>query len=272
METEVLIVGAGPAGLACLQGLDSSGIAAVAFDPAPGGWPMRMAFFCREIDDIARDYVQRRFARELPAVVPQRIDKLRWDGSQWQAASGHHMVAARHVVIATGLQIRTAGLVAGERLFVGPSYRLYHHCDVGGKKVAVVGGGDNAFEYACMAAEAGASVTLYHRTIRATDGFVRQAMTLANVALRRIEALPPISETPDAVWVDGKPYDLCAAMLGFEPVMPPIEDHPDAPEIVRIGDLDTRRPPRLLHAIESGEQCANKIGLLLGRRLAPRCQ
>jgi hypothetical protein len=234
-------------------------MAAIAFDPTPGGWPMRMEFFCHEIGDIARDYVQRRFARELAAVVPQRIDGLRWDGSQWRAESGNHSVAARHVVIATGLQIRTAGLVAGERLFVGPSYRLYHHCDVSGKKVAVVGGGDNAFEYACMVAEAGACVTLYHRSIRAAVRFVQQAATLANVTLRRIEALPPIAETPDAVWVDGKPYDLCAAMLGFEPVMPPIEGHPDAPGLVCIGDLDTRRPPRLLHAIESGQQCANSI-------------
>jgi thioredoxin reductase len=263
METEVLIVGAGPAGLACLQGLGGSRIAAIAFDPAPGGWPMRMAFFCHEIGDIARDYVQRRFARELSAVVPRRIDGLRWDGRQWQAAFGNQTVTARHVVIATGLQIRTAGLVAGERLFVGPSYRLYHHCDVSGKKVAVVGGGDNAFEYACMAAAAGASVTLYHRSIRATDRFVQQAQTLANVALRRIEALPPIAETPDAVWVDGESYDLCAAMLGFEPVMPLIEGQPDAPGLVCIGDLDTRHPPRLLHAIESGRQCANKIGLLV---------
>jgi thioredoxin reductase len=265
METEVLIVGAGPAGLACLQGLAGSRITAIAFDPAPGGWPLRMEFFCHEIGDIARDYVRRRFARELAAVVSQRIDRLRWDGSQWQAESGNHVVAARHVVVATGLQIRTAGLVAGERLFVGPSYRLYHHCDVSGKKVAVVGGGDNAFEYACMAAETGANVTLYHRSIRATDGFVRRAATLANVTLRRIEALPLITETPDAVWVDGDPYDLCAAMLGFEPVKPPIEVQPGTPEPVRIGDLDTLRPPRLLHAIESGQQCANRIRLLARR-------
>lgn len=263
LKAAVLIVGAGPAGLACLRELQAREVWAVAFDPNPGGWPLRMEFFCHEIGDIARDYVQRRFACELPAVVQRRVEKLRWVGNGWLAWAGEHVVAARHVVMATGLQIRTAGLVSGDRLFVGPSRRLYHETDVSGMKVAIIGGGDNALEYACMAADRGAAaVTVYHRSIRALEAFVRRAEALPNVTLRRIEALPSILETPDAVWVDGERYDLCAAMLGFEPVVPPIEAPAEAPRLAYIGDLDTSRPPRLLHAIESGQRYADE--LLLG--------
>jgi len=263
LSVDVLIVGAGPAGLACLRELRSRGVRTAAFDPEPGGWPMRMDYFAHEVGGSAKDYVRGLLAREMDCAVRERIDLLQWGRNGWLAASVGHAVMARHVVIATGLQIRTAGLAPGDRLFVGPSRRLYDDTDVSGMKVAIIGGGDNALEYACMSADRGsAGVTVYHRTIRAIDTFVRRAKALPNVTLRRIDALPSILETPDAVWVDGKRYDLCVAMLGFDPVMPSIEAPAEAPKLAYIGDLETSRPPRLLRAIDSGQRYAED--LLLG--------
>jgi thioredoxin reductase len=125
---------------------------------------------------------------------------------------------ARHLVLATGVRARPLPggqneEVAGNAMqgvLVGPGTHIVAQ-DFGGKRVAVLGGGDNAFENALYAHERGASVThLYARNIRAQHQFVRQ---LASETVFRGEYVVDVP----ARTVNGIPYDLILVFYGWEP-------------------------------------------------------
>jgi thioredoxin reductase len=76
-------------------------------------------------------------------------------------------ITARYVVLASGVQPVRGGLVASERILIGPGAHIARQ-DFAGKRVAILGGGDNAFEnHASVLGKGAERADLFARTVRA---------------------------------------------------------------------------------------------------------
>ncbi|OWT59158.1 NAD(P)/FAD-dependent oxidoreductase [Candidimonas nitroreducens] len=136
-------------------------------------------------------------------------------GAAFKVACGADstLLSCRHVVLASGVRARglaRAELAPAGRILTGPGEHIVAQ-DFRGLRVAVLGGGDNAFENALYVAERGAaSVRVHARSVRAQQQFVRR---LAPSQL----AVGPYTVDPASLSVDGRVYDMLLVFYGWEP-------------------------------------------------------
>ena len=187
---DVLIIGAGPAGLATAIWCDQLGLDTLVLEQQPeiGGQLLSIYGPLENYPGVsAKDGVEflQRFAAgstesgfdqwtnvEIASVdLPAKRVSLR-SGEQLQAIS---------IVIATGVRRRQLG-IPGEIEFVGKGIIESGTRDkqlFAGKDVCIIGGGDAAAENALLLAEVCATVTLVHRgkALRAQREFTEQLQT-----------------------------------------------------------------------------------------------
>lgn len=187
---DVLIIGAGPAGLAAAIWCDQLGLDTLVLEQQPeiGGQLLSIYGPIENYPGVsAKDGVEflQRFAAgstesgfdqwtnvEIASVdLPAKRVSLR-SGEQLQAIS---------IVIATGVRRRQLG-IPGEIEFVGKGIIESGTRDkqlFAGKDVCIIGGGDAAAENALLLAEVCATVTLVHRgkALRARREFTEQLQT-----------------------------------------------------------------------------------------------
>jgi len=218
---DAVIVGAGPAGVSCAVWLARLGFAPLLLEA--GG---QVGGLCRQhafrddwnaslpgrtgpqvADNLALSLEQAgvplRLSRAVEAVAP--------DGHGFTVATqGGETALGRHLVIATG--VRARGLPGAKHggLLVGPGQHIVSQ-RFQGKRVAVLGGGDNAFENALYAIEHGArAVQVFARTVRAQHQFVRRVP--AGCVTRGDYAVDAAART-----VNGQAYDVIMVFYGWEP-------------------------------------------------------
>ncbi|AOB28708.1 NAD(P)/FAD-dependent oxidoreductase [Bordetella bronchiseptica] len=127
---------------------------------------------------------------------------------------GRDAVYGKSLVIASG--VRARGLPGHPQqarwpgVLIGPGSPIVAQ-DYAGLSVAVLGGGDNAFENFVYVRNRGARrVDLYARTVRAQQQWVARAgVDGVRVGPYRVD--------PAARTVDGRPYDLILVFYGWEP-------------------------------------------------------
>src|SRR5215470_3070562 len=184
---DVIIIGAGPAGMSALIWCYSLGLRGVLFEQSPelGGQMLQM--FHRVLDYpglVAEDGRELRdqFAAQLDELqlnyrtsckleeVNLREHRARCDG-QW--------LQARGIVIATGARQRRLGIPGEDKFEIrGVSFSATRdHSLYAGKKVSVIGGGDSAVQNSLLLARICPSVTLIHRSdkYRARPDWLEQA-------------------------------------------------------------------------------------------------
>ena len=190
---QVAVIGAGIAGMAAATEAARCGLKTALFDDgllgglitnvgAVHGHPGAGA-------TTGADLVNTMLGEALEAGVDYQSDadnELISQDSHW-SLPGNGATALR-VILATGAELRTLG-VPGDEQLSGRGVSQCAFCDGGlykGKDVAVVGGGDGAFQEALHLAELCASVTmiLRGRRPRARPTFVRQAADLGNMHFR----------------------------------------------------------------------------------------
>jgi thioredoxin reductase (NADPH) len=176
-EAELLVVGAGPAGLAAAvygasEGLDTLMVESTALGGQAGssrrienylGFPAGIT----GVELTGRAVTQARKFGARPA-SPYRAIALRPDegGRHVVELEGGHEVAAKAVVLATGAEYRRLPLdglsdYEGISAFYAAGPQEAQAC--GGARVGVVGGGNSAGQAAVWLARGGALVTLLHR-------------------------------------------------------------------------------------------------------------
>lgn len=243
----VLVVGAGPAGLTCASHLAKMD---VAVDLAEQGQAVGGAVRQYEHAEIwvpipgltANSLVAgfRQEARQarLTLLLGRRVTSIQVREDCILADDQPYAA----VVLATGAPPR--GLEhAGEGVIVAPG-RALESVDVRGLRVAVCGGGDNAFENAArMRREGAACVDVFSRgDLRARPQLIREALDLgARIAVgpyriegrRIVRAQDPRNDDQ---------FDIVAVLWGFAPRLPKIE----APGLTAGAPLKGRHPlPRL---------------------------
>lgn len=174
MQHEVIILGAGPAGLSTALWCADLGIAAVVFErhaevggqllwvnnPVHNHLGVRAANG-RELRDL---FVAHASAFRLDIRTASLIGSVEL-ASKSVALENGEVHRARFIVIATGLRRRQLG-IPGEHEFEGRGVFASATADLEsfrGKRVCIVGGGDGAVENALMLAAVGAHVTIVHR-------------------------------------------------------------------------------------------------------------
>jgi len=126
---------------------------------------------------------------------------------------------ARYLVLATGARARGLPDIPEPLpgLLIGPGAHVLAQ-DFYGKTLAVLGGGDNAFENALYAMQQGAArVDVYARSVRAQHHFVQR---LPAAHLIRTDAVH-VSRAP--LSVNAQPYDIVLVCYGWDPCVPALD-------------------------------------------------
>ncbi|MGE0699130.1 MAG: NAD(P)/FAD-dependent oxidoreductase [Hyphomicrobiaceae bacterium] len=148
-SVDVIVIGAGPAGLTAAAVVAAAGLSCVAVDRmGPGGQLMNLGDLVG-VDDMAPgvmgpDLVGTLTEKAMEAGAELAIDevaRVAKAGSSWVVEGSDEAWSARVVVVASGLTPGTTGL-AGEARFEGQGLSHCAHCDAplySGREVVVVG-------------------------------------------------------------------------------------------------------------------------------------
>jgi len=128
-------------------------------------------------------------------------------------------LTAPYLVLATGVSPRNLPHPPAPhpQILIGPGAHVLAQ-DFRGQTVAVLGGGDNAFENALYAMKEGAArVDIYARHVRAQHHFV------ARMPPTQVFIQDPIHITTEPPRVNGKPYDIVLVCYGWDPCIPALD-------------------------------------------------
>ncbi len=289
---DAAILGAGPAGASCAVWLARLGLRPVLLEAGEAvGGLCRSHPFADEWNaalpgatgpevaaNLALSLAQANVDTRLACRV-DRVDPLMEDaqpsGFAVHVADLPAALHARYLVLATGVRARplapgTADTLSAQGMLTGPGSHVVAQ-DFRGKRVAVLGGGDNAFENALYALEHGAqSVHLFARSVRAQRQFLRRfpadAVTVGHYVA-----------DAQARTVNGKAYDLIMVFYGWEPctgfadalnlrrsdrgfiATDPLTAQTSFPGVYAIGEVAQRQHPCVVTALADGVAAAKAI-------------
>ena len=187
---DVLIIGAGPAGLSAARWCDELGLDTLVLEQSEelGGQllsvhnPVENYLGVRAANgaEVRNLFIDQTRDCEFDLWTNVEIDRVDLKAKRITLKSGEELQSIA-VIIATGLRRRTLG-IPGEREFVGRGIMesgAHDREQVAGKDVCVIGGGDAAAENALLLAEVCPTVTLVHRgrKLRARREFSEQLHT-----------------------------------------------------------------------------------------------
>jgi thioredoxin reductase (NADPH) len=295
---DVIIIGAGPAGLSAARWCDELGLDTLLLEQADeiGGQLHR-------IYNPIGNYLGLQAANGAELLKHFSNDLENADFDQWTGVviesldlrakrvvlgSGEQLQSIA-IVIATGVKRRALG-IAGERDLIGKGILESGARDrelYAGQDVCVVGGGDAAAENALLLAEQCATVTLVHRgrKLRARREFVEQLQTNHCITVFTESVLTRIigDEHVEAVEIsrrDGlKPFQLAVRgvliRIGVEPNVALVRDQvqldeegyiavnreheTSVPFVFAIGDVSNPQAPTISSAVGAGATAAKVI-------------
>ncbi len=194
-KLDVAIIGAGPAGLSAAIYASRFLLKTAVISENIGGQLNETA----EIDDYLglgkisalemisrfREHVEK--IHNIPIYMNSRVDLIERQNNDWFLLRGRHVEAyARTIILAVGSRRRKLG-VPGEQEYRGKGVSYCSICDApffkGSRAVAVVGGGDAAFEGALILSGYAEKVYLIHRRrgFRAKPFYVKQVYSRDNI-------------------------------------------------------------------------------------------
>jgi thioredoxin reductase (NADPH) len=279
---DAVILGAGPAGVSCAVWLARLGFAPLVVEatdsvgglcrknPYPDNWNASLPGVAgvQVADQLARSLDQ----ANVPVVFYRRVDAVAQEGAHFliQGSEPGEAMRAANLVLATGVRPRRLAGPNVEGILTGPGHHILDQ-DFIGKRVAVLGGGDNAFENALYAQEQGATeVHLFARNVRAQRQFVRRFAS-AHVH-QGTYTVDPVHRA-----VNGHPYDLLLVFYGWEPCTDFAESlalqrsvsgfiatdmltaQTSVPGVYAIGEVAQRQHPCVVTALADGVTAAKAI-------------
>lgn len=216
----VMIVGAGPAGLRAAHGLQRQQVAVVMVEAGEvGGWLNQDRDYENHTTRTKHPSLALKaelvapWGRFGPPVLHDHVISANWDrrAHAWHVQMARGQRTVSWLLLASGVVPRTGGLTPSSRVFIGPSKDLLPP-PLQGQRLAILGGGDNAFEFACHYLAQGVDVQMFLRAPKGQAKFVD-----AIPAERLHPATMEVEDRGDGVWVEGERFDACGVFYGFEP-------------------------------------------------------
>lgn len=220
MTFDAVVVGAGPAGVSCAIWLKQMGFSVVVVDRNAqcGGLqlanPYTNTWIATSADAWGRDVAKAMHDNMLRHRVDMRLGR----SAVLAGASGSIVEVAlddgeafsgRNLVLAGGVSPKSGGFVSRLGLIVGPGPSVAN-TRFEGEDVAILGGGDSAFENYLFAKERGArSVTIFARNLRA------RSEMLAKVPVGDV-VLGPCEVDADGRSVNGMAFGQILVLYGYE--------------------------------------------------------
>lgn len=182
--------------------------------------------------------------------------------------SGGHF-EGRYLVLASGVRAASGGFRDTRNLLIGPGRKI-EATDFSGQKVAILGGGDNAFEHYLFIRGRGASeVTIFARSLKARAEFMVQ-VPAENIRMGKYCVDVDSSE------VNGEKFNRIVVMYGWEPHLPYMNALPIAlsergfivtdehcatsqPGVFAIGEVAQRAHPCCITSMADGVIAAKAI-------------
>ncbi|NYT65667.1 NAD(P)/FAD-dependent oxidoreductase [Alcaligenaceae bacterium] len=303
---DAVVIGGGPAGVSCAVWLARLGYAPALLEAgAEIGGLCRYHSFLDEWNASLPGMTGPQVADNLllsleQAKVPFWLSNAASDvyregeGFVVQTQGVPRRLQAKHVVLATGVRARglddaleeeltlserakarkvrqdKGGMPSSYGILTGPGRHIVEQ-NFQGKRVAVLGGGDNAFENALYAMDHGASVVdVYVRTVRAQRQFTHRVPKERIIqGGYRVDA--------DTRTVNGQRYDLILVFYGWDPCVQfadklglqrstrgfvATETHTaqtSSPGVYAIGEVTQRQHPCVVTALADGVTAAKAI-------------
>lgn len=217
---DALIVGAGPAGVSCGIWLQQLGFKAALIDRNAqcGGLqllnPWTNTWIASSAGVTGADVAQALHANAVrhgcTLYLGETAKTACREDAVWAVTLGSGaLLRATCLVLAGGVSPKTGGLRARAALLIGPGPQVAS-TNFDGSRVAILGGGDSAFENYHFVTERGArEVHVYARTLRARaqllDGVPPEAVRLGDFAFDDANST-----------VNGVPYDRVLVLFGYE--------------------------------------------------------
>lgn len=223
MQYEAIIIGGGPAGLSCAIWLKQLGVSALVLEASdtPGGLQTRSPYENLWIPGVQGKTGQQvaaalvGHARDVGVEIRGSCPAVRLSQSEnlFHIHTQTGEFSARFVVIATGAVPRTGGFKPAANVAIGPGVPM-EALDVQGRRVAILGGGDNAFDQAKFVRDRGGDVTLFSRKIPRAQKLLRDRVPDIRVCVG------PYKASQARMTVNGERFDAFGVQYGFEAVVP----------------------------------------------------
>jgi len=225
---DVLVIGGGPAGAACALWSHQLGMKTVLLEKnaAMGGQGLQRRTPYTDagqpaLPGLTGEEVAAQLQAQLTAAgVACRLGfnvhavRREADTPGWQVSSTTASLQARYVVIATGAVPRCAAFTEDDHLGTSPGTSM-ERINLRGRRVAMLGGGDNAFHQALFAMGRGAqSVDIY------CQGKPRAQMALQmEMPLEQVH-IGPYEVEASRMTVNGIHYDVIGVQYGLQACLP----------------------------------------------------
>lgn len=281
---DILILGGGPAGAGCALWLKKLGFEPLLVDrrtrlgglqnesPYPNDWLAGVVGLTGQDFASAMDGQLRKAGVRVEAGW-QALEVESLNGGfriGLQRESKRRVVKTRLLVAATGARAKDAGLSGHPNIIVGPG-RAVEDGGLRGRRVAILGGGDNAFENHGIITEGGAaSVTIFARSVRARRAL---AARVPESDLR----VGPYEVDPQTLTVAGERFERLVVLYGwqanselFSALNPALDSNgyirtrrdtaeSSVPGLYAIGELAHRQHPCCATALADGVVAARAI-------------
>lgn len=273
-DFDVIIVGAGPAGVSAAIWCADLGLTAVVLEkqPEPGGQLLWIhnpitnypGLFAKNGLEL-RDRFMESFDRfDIPLMLSAEVAKIDTDDTSVTLADGRR-ITAKHIILATGVRRRKLN-VPGEEEFQGKGILESGARDkhlVKGKAVAIIGGGDAALENASILAEYASRVYVIHRggEFSARENFVRAAAENPKIQLILETVVTKINGRGRVESVElldrksGRSRELSVNLL-----LPRIGVAPNTDLLIGQAELDSKGYVKVDHFGNTSEQNVFAIG------------
>lgn len=226
-RTDVIIAGAGPAGLSAAINAAAEGLRTTVIDPGTIGGQSRWSSAIENVPGFPKgitgaDYANRSYRQAKKfgvRFVEDRVDTFeREEGAIGVQLASSKVADSKTLIIASGLAPRELSVPGSDAFGVFP--RGANPDDLArweGKRIALVGAGNSAGQAAMAFAKHGAAVTLYaksdiHRSM--SDYLIKRLASLATIHEGAVEA---IGKDGSALTIGSEAYDAIFAFIGAAP-------------------------------------------------------